>query len=154
MLIYISNLLRTALTLFILITVIVLSACGQLSMKQGANLDDFEGDKKLCQSKDIQKNQETCLKEKGWNLFQTSQPVYNKDSQPVNIEKDLHPEPSKDYYKVLSWWKVKGTSDDWSHDIKQCPRAENSDIQSSYVTKDCLDYMEKLGWKALLEPFQ
>ncbi len=158
-----------------MLTILLLSSCGDFAYKQGANAEQLYETKKLCQSINSEESAvQQCMKEHGWTitrmndvdsqLVATAKP--SEDSRaykpPVSEKADAGTQappsgeqvtPVPDRYKISSWWKVGSGNDELkqakSECVKQLGEGSGQDPVTKEASRDYLICMKKAGWTGL-----
>ncbi|MGV8990687.1 MAG: hypothetical protein ACOH1Q_04700 [Thiobacillus sp.] len=161
----------------ILLLVALLSGCGELAYKRGANSSDLEAAKKSCLEKEPDPAAvEKCMAHRGWVVHNLSR-MEPLDADPVveasvipsdhRIENAASATPSAtppteaekrtpkmtDTFKVSSWWKTGSGAASLKSDTEACVAklgdAHLPDSQTLSATRGLLLCMKDKGWSGL-----
>lgn len=150
---------------------LILSACGELSYKRGANANDFQQQKNNCSTDnktDI--DVELCIENSGWLVgwlvVNTGKSLFVEATADERIidaaTEQVDPDRSEPVQKVIdpleliaigSWWKtgaassaLMADSEQCAVDLSECHQPQNN---MSLVTRGLIDCMRDNGWFAL-----
>ncbi|MDP2028876.1 MAG: hypothetical protein Q8K12_04495 [Thiobacillus sp.] len=161
----------------ILLLVALLSGCGELAYKRGANSSDLEAAKKSCLEKEPDTAAvEKCMAHRGWVVHNLSR-MEPLDADPV-VEASVIPSDRRienaasatpgatqptaakkrtpeitDTFKVSSWWKTGSGAANLKSDTEACVAklgdAHLPDSQTLSATRGLLLCMKDKGWSGL-----
>ena len=149
----------------VLLTVLLLSACGEFAYKRGASVSDLNATKKACLAKNADKAAvEKCMAGDGWTVqnFDSAEPIDTMQSEPdpvieATVTEDNRviakpkitnnpsgeaiapaekkPADPMDTFKIGSWWKLGGGADNLKGSIAECVKTLGEAHQPDSQTK-------------------